>query len=101
MERNAAAGRTPSSVPLSTPPPAALNLSPKYDPLSPVNANPLNESRNLNTRGEPTNFSLPPSSYAEGDEGGNGISPRMSSYNQSGLQQNLDESRNDRLPSGG
>ncbi|PIN16310.1 Microtubule-associated protein [Handroanthus impetiginosus] len=99
MEKNAAAGRTPSSVPLSTPPPATLNLSPRYGPLSPVNTNPLNDSRNPNTRAEPTNFSLPPS-YAEDDRHGNAISPRVSSYDQSGLQQNLEETRNDRLPSG-
>ncbi|KAL8032653.1 hypothetical protein ABFX02_13G110200 [Erythranthe guttata] len=97
MEKNAAAGRTPSSVPLSTPPPAALNLSP--NPLSPVNANTLNDSRNLNARAEPTNFSLPPS-YAEHDQGFNVISPRVSSYSQSALQHNLDDSRNERLPSG-
>ncbi|KAL0353122.1 UNVERIFIED_CONTAM: protein MOR1 [Sesamum angustifolium] len=99
MERNAAAGRTPSSVPLATPPPAALNLSPRYGPLSPVNTNPLGDSRNMNTRVEPTNFSLPPS-YAEGDRHVNASSPRVSSYEQAGLQQNLEESRNDRLPSG-
>ncbi|KAG6383715.1 hypothetical protein SASPL_156516 [Salvia splendens] len=66
MEKNAAAGRTPSSVPLSTPPPAALNLSPRYGSLSPVNADPLNDSRNPNAGSEPTNFSLPPS-FAEDD----------------------------------
>ncbi|KAL0442796.1 UNVERIFIED_CONTAM: protein MOR1 [Sesamum latifolium] len=99
MERNAAAGRTPSSVPLATPPPAALNLSPRYGPLSPVNTNPLGDSRNMNTRVEPTNFSLPPS-YAEDDRHVNASSPRVSSYEQAGLQQNLEESRNDRLPSG-
>ncbi|XP_011096260.1 protein MOR1 isoform X1 [Sesamum indicum] len=99
MERNAAAGRTPSSVPLATPPPAALNLSPRYGPLSPVNTNPLSDSRNMNTRVEPTNFSLPPS-YAEDDRHVNASSPRVSSYEQAGLQQNMEESRNDRLPSG-
>ncbi|KAG8385593.1 hypothetical protein BUALT_Bualt03G0061300 [Buddleja alternifolia] len=92
MEKNAAAGRTPSSVPLSTPPPSSL--SPRYGPTSPINSNPLN-----NTRAEPTNFSLPPS-YAEDDRPNNAISPRDSTYDQSGLQQNLDESRIDRLPSG-
>lgn len=97
MEKNSAAGRTPSSVPLSTPPPAALNLSPRYGPLSPVNSNPLNDSRNLNTGGEPTNFTLPPS-YAEDDRHVNAISPKVSSYDPSGLQE---ESRNDRLPTGG
>ncbi|KAL3851295.1 hypothetical protein ACJIZ3_013177 [Penstemon smallii] len=84
MERNAAAGRTPSSVPLPTPPPSALNLSPKYGPLSPVNTNPLNDSRNM-PRAEPTNFTLPPS-YAEDDH--------------PGLHSGVEESRNDRLPSG-
>ncbi|XP_057764557.1 protein MOR1 isoform X1 [Salvia miltiorrhiza] len=98
MEKNAAAGRTPSSVPLSTPPPAALNLSPRYGSLSPVNADPLNDSRNLNPGGEPTNFSLPPS-FAEDDRLVNAVSQKMS-YDPSGLQQNFEESRNDRLPSG-
>ncbi|KAK8296374.1 hypothetical protein V6Z11_D05G118200 [Gossypium hirsutum] len=36
MEKNAAAGRTPSSVPMSTPPPASLSSSsPEFGPLSP------------------------------------------------------------------
>lgn len=62
MEKNAAAGRTPSSVPLSTPPPASLGVSsPKLAPLSPVHTNSLNDSKSLNTRVEPTNFTLPPS----------------------------------------
>ncbi|GER36495.1 microtubule organiziation 1 family protein [Striga asiatica] len=96
MERNAAAGRTHASVPLPTPPPAALNLSPRYGPLSPVNnSNPLTDSRNMNTRVEPTNFSLPPS-YTENDA----VTSKVSSYDQSGLQQNFEESRNDRYPAG-
>ncbi|KAG5561588.1 hypothetical protein RHGRI_004590 [Rhododendron griersonianum] len=57
MEKNEAAGRTPSSLPLSTPPPAAMNLSsPKFGPLSPVNANVLNDTRSQNTKVEPSNF---------------------------------------------
>ncbi|KAI3876464.1 hypothetical protein MKX03_030281, partial [Papaver bracteatum] len=37
MEKNAATGRTLSSVPMSMPPPVALNLySPNYIPLSPL-----------------------------------------------------------------
>ncbi|GFQ07256.1 protein mor1 [Phtheirospermum japonicum] len=100
MERNAAAGRTPSSVPLPTPPPAALNLSPRFGPLSPVNnANPLNDSRNMNPRSDPSNFTLPPS-YAENDHHVNALSSKVSGYDQLGLHQNFDESRNDRLPSG-
>ncbi|KAL6546635.1 Protein MICROTUBULE ORGANIZATION 1 [Orobanche minor] len=104
MERNAAAGRTPSSVPLPTPPPAALNLSPRLGPLSPVllpvnNTNPLNDSGNVSARAEPTNFSLPPS-YAENNQHGNTVYPKMSSYDQSGIQHNLEGSRIDILPSG-
>lgn len=65
MEKNAAAGRTPSSVPISTPPPAVLNVSsPKFSPVFPVNTNPLGDSKAINSKSEPTNFSLPPS-YAE------------------------------------
>ncbi|XP_019170142.1 PREDICTED: protein MOR1-like [Ipomoea nil] len=65
MEKNAAAGRTPSSVPISTPPPAVLNLSsPKFSPVFPVNTNPLGDSKSINSKSEPTNFSLP-LSYAE------------------------------------
>ncbi|KAI4304346.1 hypothetical protein MLD38_039873 [Melastoma candidum] len=57
VEKSAAAGRTPSSLLVSTPPPAVLNLSsPKFAPLSPVHTNSL--------KMEPTNFSLPPS-YGE------------------------------------
>ncbi|KAI3851755.1 hypothetical protein MKW92_050877, partial [Papaver armeniacum] len=37
MEKSAAAGRKLSSVPMSMPPPVALNLySPNYIPLSPL-----------------------------------------------------------------
>ncbi|CAI9262994.1 unnamed protein product [Lactuca saligna] len=73
MEKNAAAagGRTPSSVPMMpTPPPSALNLSsPKLGHLSPVNTNhnnTLNEGRSSVVVN--TNFTLPPSSYAEDDQ---------------------------------
>ncbi|KAL3627734.1 Protein MICROTUBULE ORGANIZATION 1 [Castilleja foliolosa] len=100
MERNAAAGRTPSSVPLPTPPPAVLNLSPRLGPLSPVNnANPFNDSRNMNPRADPSNFTLPPS-YAENEHHVNALSSKVSGYDQLGLHQNFDDSRNDRLPSG-
>ncbi|KAL1560195.1 Protein MICROTUBULE ORGANIZATION 1, variant 2 [Salvia divinorum] len=99
MEKNAAAGRTPSSAPLSTPPPAALNLSPRYGSLSPVNANPLNDSRNLNAGSEPTKFSLPPS-FAEDDHRLVNAAPQKLSCDPSGLPQNSEESRNDILPSG-
>ncbi|KAL4563558.1 hypothetical protein LXL04_027601 [Taraxacum kok-saghyz] len=62
MEKNAAAGRTPSSVPMPTPPPSTL--SPKFGPLSPVNTNSLNSRSDQH----PTNFTLPPpSSYTQDD----------------------------------
>ncbi|XP_042026470.1 protein MOR1-like isoform X2 [Salvia splendens] len=97
MEKNAAEGRTPSSVPLSTPPPATLNLSPRYGAVPPVNADPLNDSRNMNAGGEPPNFSLPPS-FAEDDH--RLVNAQKASYDPSGLQQNFDEPRNDRMPIG-
>ncbi|KAK2999384.1 hypothetical protein RJ639_023164, partial [Escallonia herrerae] len=82
MEKNAAAGRTPTNIPLSTPPPATLNLSsPKFGPLSPLHTNPLNDAKSINAKVEPTNFTLPPS-YADDDKGHYG------------------EQRNDRFPSG-
>ena len=98
MEKNAAEGRTPSSVPLSTPPPATLNLSPRYGAVPPVNADPLNNSRNMNASGAPPNFSLPPS-FAEDDH--RLVNAQKASYDPSGLQQNFDEPRNDRMPIGG
>ncbi|KAI9124426.1 hypothetical protein K1719_004348 [Acacia pycnantha] len=65
VEKNAAAGRTPSSLPMPTPPPAPLNTSsPDFAPLSPVNLNPLNDAK-LNVKPEPAYFNLPPSSYNE------------------------------------
>ncbi|XP_075482197.1 protein MOR1 isoform X2 [Primulina tabacum] len=97
MERNAAAGRTPSSVPLSTPPPVTLNPSPRFGALSPVNTNSLSDSTNTNTRIEPTNFTLPPS-YAEDHRPVNTVSPRGPTSDQS-VFQHLDESRTDILPS--
>ncbi|RHN39552.1 putative VHS domain-containing protein [Medicago truncatula] len=47
MAKNAAAGRTPSSLPMpTTPPPVSLNISsPDFAPLSPVNANDLNDAK--------------------------------------------------------
>uniref|UniRef100_A0A7N1A6B8 TOG domain-containing protein n=1 Tax=Kalanchoe fedtschenkoi TaxID=63787 RepID=A0A7N1A6B8_KALFE len=63
MEKNSAAGRMPTNVPLSTPPPATLS-SPKFAPLSPIHTNSFNEAKSRNNKPEPTNFSLPPS-YSE------------------------------------
>ncbi|XP_021810024.1 protein MOR1 [Prunus avium] len=65
MEKNAAAGRTPSSLPMPTPPPASLSVSsPEFAPLSPVHTNSLVDSKSLNVKSEPTSFNLPPS-YTE------------------------------------
>ncbi|XP_061996116.1 protein MOR1 [Rosa rugosa] len=65
MEKNAAAGRTPSSVPMPTPPPASLTVSsPEFAPLSPVHTNSLMDSKSFNVKSEPTSFNLPPA-YAE------------------------------------
>lgn len=100
MEKNAAAGRTPSSVPMPTPPPSSLNLSsPKFGPLSPVNTNPLNDAKSVNNKVEPSHFSLPPS-YGEDDRGGNTLPSRGLSSEHLELRQQLGEQRNDRLPSG-
>lgn len=59
MEKNAAAGRTPSSVPISTPPPVSPSLSsPKLAPPSPLNAKlQINKLENIipNIRGCPEN----------------------------------------------
>lgn len=95
MEKNAAAGRTPSSLPMSTPPPASLNISsPDFAPLSPVNANPLGDAK-LNMKPEPTSFNLPPS-YNEENRAFNTISSRpLGSDYASGDQ------RNERFMTGG
>ncbi|KAK4759750.1 hypothetical protein SAY87_022881 [Trapa incisa] len=67
MEKNTAAGRTPLSLSMATPPPAALNFSsPKIAPLSPVQTNPSADTKLINSKPDPTSFSLPPS-YAETD----------------------------------
>ncbi|GMH05428.1 hypothetical protein Nepgr_007268 [Nepenthes gracilis] len=98
MEKNAAAGRTPSSVPLSTPPPSALNLSsPKLAPLSPVNTNSSIDAKYQNLRVEPTNFNLPPA-YNE-DRTGN-MAARGPSSDPSELRQTIGDLRSDRFPSG-
>ncbi|XP_057949966.1 protein MOR1 isoform X2 [Malania oleifera] len=99
MEKNAAAGRSPSSLPMSTPPPAALSLSsPKVAPLSPVHANPLNDSRSLNVRNEPTSFNLPP--LHEDNGAVNAISSRCATSDHSELRQHLGDQKNERFPSG-
>ncbi|KAK1368575.1 Microtubule organization protein [Heracleum sosnowskyi] len=99
MEKNAAAGRTPSSVPLATPPPSSLNLSsPKFAPLSPVHTNTLNEAKSMNSKVEPTSFSLPPS-YAEDDKAYNTMMSRGPISDHSELRHQTGE-QNERFPPG-
>lgn len=96
MEKNAAAGRTPSSMPMSTPPPSALTVSsPEFAPLSPVHTNSLNDAKSLNVKSDPTNFHLPPS-YAEDNRTINAIMPRGFISENS-----LGDQRNEKLMSGG
>jgi len=95
MEKNAAAGRTPSSLPMPTPPPASLNISsPDFAPLSPVNANPLGDAK-LNVKPDPTNFNLPPS-YSEENRPVNAITSRALNSDYT-----LGDQRNDRFMTGG
>nr|KYP53049.1 Cytoskeleton-associated protein 5 [Cajanus cajan] len=94
MEKNAAAGRTPSSLPMPTPPPASLNISsPDFAPLSPVNANPLSDAK-LNVKPDPTNFNLPPS-YHEENRAVNAINSRALNSDYT-----LGDQRNDRFMTG-
>ncbi|OVA00544.1 HEAT [Macleaya cordata] len=100
MEKNAAAGRTPSSVPMSTPPPVALNLSsPKFAPLSPVHTNSLNDPKSLNVRNDSINSNLP-LPHTDDDRIGNAMSLRGPLSDPSELRQNMADERNDRFPSG-
>ena len=95
MEKNAAAGRTPSSVPMPTPPPASLSVSsPECAPLSPVHTNSLMDSKSFNVKSEPTSFNLPPA-YAEDNRLHNANTPR-------GLVENsMVDPRNERYMGGG
>lgn len=96
MEKNAAAGRTPSSLPMSTPPPASLTVSsPEIAPLSPVHTNSLSEAKSLNIKPEPTNFNLPPP-YTEDYRTSNTTNSRGLSGENA-----LGDHRNDRYVSGG
>ncbi|XWS11460.1 hypothetical protein CRYUN_Cryun37aG0000100 [Craigia yunnanensis] len=95
MEKNAAAGRTPSSLPISTPPPASLTLSsPEFAPLSPVHTNSVNDSNSLSAKSEPTNLNLPPSCI-EDNRAGNAINTRVLAPENAGADQ-----RNERFISG-
>ncbi|XP_042521091.1 protein MOR1 isoform X2 [Macadamia integrifolia] len=100
VERNAAAGRTPSSLPMSTPPPVSLSLSsPKLAPLSPVHTHSLNDAKSVNVKIESTDQSLP-SALAEVDRAGNVISLRAPTFPHPELRQHVGDERNDRYPSG-
>ncbi|XP_015878689.2 protein MOR1 isoform X2 [Ziziphus jujuba] len=95
MEKNAAAGRTPSSLPLSTPPPSSLSISsPEFAPLSPVHTNSLNDAKSLNMKSEPTNFNLPPS-FTEDNRASNVVTSRGLTTENSMVDQ-----RNERYISG-
>ncbi|KAL2324840.1 hypothetical protein Fmac_023898 [Flemingia macrophylla] len=95
MEKNAAAGRTPSSLPMPTPPPASLNISsPDFAPLSPVHANPLSDAK-LNVKPEPTNFNLPPSYNEENRAANAAITSRALNSDYT-----LGDQRNDRFMTG-
>ncbi|KAG0466434.1 hypothetical protein HPP92_018014 [Vanilla planifolia] len=82
MEKNAAAGRMPSSVPMSTPPP--LSASPKFGSVSPVHTKLIGA--------KPENNSGFPVSYGEDD-----ASAAAAVFKSNG---NSGEDRNDRFPSG-
>ncbi|KAJ6894748.1 protein MOR1 [Populus alba x Populus x berolinensis] len=95
MEKNTAAGRTPSSLPMSTPPPSAPNVSsPDLQPLSPVHTNSLNDSKPLHAKLETTNFHLPPSYSEDNREVGAVLSRGFVSEN------SLGDQRNEKLISG-
>ena len=96
MEKNTAAGRTPTSLPMSTPPPSAPNVSsPDLQPLSPVHTNSLNDSKPLHAKLETTNFHLPPSYSEDNREVGAVLSRGFVSEN------SLGDQRNEKLVSGG
>ncbi|XP_039067592.1 protein MOR1-like [Hibiscus syriacus] len=95
MEKNAAAGRTLSTVPMATPPPASINApSPKFAPLSLVQTNSLNDSKS--SKPELTNFNLPPS-YAEDNRG---FGNAMNTARVRAPENALADQRNERLMSG-
>uniref|UniRef100_A0A1D1XIA6 Protein MOR1 n=1 Tax=Anthurium amnicola TaxID=1678845 RepID=A0A1D1XIA6_9ARAE len=94
MEKNAAAGRTPSSLPISTPPPLALNVSsPKFAPLSPIH------TKSLNAKPDLVNSNLPVS-YNEDNNGVGTVAPVRGSGDLSEFKSQLGEERNDRTMPG-
>ncbi|KAI0519378.1 hypothetical protein KFK09_006824 [Dendrobium nobile] len=73
MEKNAAAGRMPSSLPISTPPPLSMNASsPKFGAVSPVHTKSIGV--------KPDNNSGLPVSYSEDDVAAAGTTFKSNSY---------------------
>nr|XP_018676328.1 PREDICTED: protein MOR1-like [Musa acuminata subsp. malaccensis] len=90
MEKNAAAGRTPSSLPMSTPPPLATLPSPKFGALSPV------RTKSISAKSESiySNVAVP---YAEDDAGGTTAALRGQT-DPSEFRSHLGDDRMDRYP---
>ncbi|KAG9440986.1 hypothetical protein H6P81_016840 [Aristolochia fimbriata] len=99
MEKNAAAGRTPSSLPMPTPPPVASTLSsPKYAPLSPVHTKSVISPKSDTT----TNSNGMKSVFPDDDSGGAPPVATMHSsvfYHSDMRQHPMTEDRDDRFPS--
>ncbi|XP_072993641.1 protein MOR1-like isoform X1 [Typha latifolia] len=89
MEKNAAAGRTPSSLPISTPPPLATIPSPKFAPLSPVHTK-------LNGKPENTNANMVVS-YTEEEVNGT-AAPFRVHVDSSEFRMHFSDDRNERYP---
>ncbi|URD81254.1 CLASP N terminal [Musa troglodytarum] len=90
MEKNAAAGRTPSSLPMSTPPPLATLPSPKFGALSPVRT----KSTSAKSESINSNVAVP---YAEDDAVGTTAALRGQT-DPSEFRPHLGDDRMDRYP---
>ncbi|KAJ8510590.1 hypothetical protein OPV22_001024 [Ensete ventricosum] len=90
MEKNAAAGRTPSSLPMSTPPPLANLTSPKFGALSPV------RTKSLSAKSESINSNVAVA-YAEDDAVGTTAALRGQT-DPSDFRPHLGDDRMDRYP---
>ncbi|CAL9206410.1 unnamed protein product [Musa hybrid cultivar] len=90
MEKNAAAGRTPSSLPMSTPPPLATLPSPKFGALSPLRT----KSISAKSEGINSNVAVP---YAEDDAGGTTAASRGQT-DPSEFRSHLGDDHMDRYP---
>ncbi|XP_064993892.1 protein MOR1-like isoform X2 [Musa acuminata AAA Group] len=90
MEKNAVAGRTPSSLPMSTPPPIATLPSPKFGPLSPVH------TKSINAKNESIHLNVA-ASYVDNDAVGSTASLRGQT-DASEFRPHLGDDRMDRYP---